>query len=126
MPGGVMRGLLDPFLLLLIYECPGHGYDLIERLGCLGMADVEPGHVYRVLRNLERERLLVSAWVASGAGPARRRYELTAGGLAELEAGMIRLTRLGHLLDACLTRWAKASGPAGPSRNGRRDPYIVS
>ena len=32
MHGSEVRGLLHPFLLLLIFERPGHGYDLIERL----------------------------------------------------------------------------------------------
>lgn len=112
MPGEV-RGLLQPFLLLLIRECPGHGYDLIDRLERLGVADVEPGHVYRVLRALERERLVSSAWVTSNPGPARRHYELTARGEAELEACMTRLTQLDRVLEACLTRWTEVSGLDG-------------
>lgn len=142
MQGSEARSLLHPLLLLLICEQPGHGYDLINRLSCLGVPDVEPGHVYKVLRSLERERFLVSVWVTSGAGPARRRYELTPRGRADLEAWMARLAQLDHMLDVCLTRWAKASaalddrpgtGPAaqplreprGQSLNGRRS-YIVS
>lgn len=115
MDGVEPRGLLPPFLLLLIHERPAHGYDLIHRLVRLGVADPEPGYVYRVLRNLERRRLLASVWVASDSGPARRRYELTPRGLADLESWMKRLAELRGLLGAGLSRWAEASGSAPPS-----------
>lgn len=109
-----VRGLLPPFLLLLICERPGHGYDLIERLARLGAAGTEPGQVYRALRSLERDGHLASSWVASEAGPARRRYELTTGGMAELEAWMDRLTEVRGLLETCLTRWTRiAPDPGG-------------
>lgn len=120
MYGGEMRSLLQPFLLLLIYERPGHGYDLIHRLARLGVADVETGHVYRVLRGLEQERLLISFWVTSTTGPARRRYELTAAGVADLEAWMARLARLGRVVDECLARWLSASGKPHVNRPADR------
>ncbi len=110
MYGSEIRGLLHPFLLLLIHERPGHGYDLIERLPCLGISDAEPGHVYKVLRGLERERLVASAWVTSPTGPARRRYELTAAGMTELETSMTRLAQLQRALETCLARWERACG----------------
>ena len=119
MYGTVLRGLLYPLLLLLILERPGHGYDLIERLSCLGVEGVEPAHVYKILRNLERQRLLVSVWVTSDFGPPRRRYELTADGLAELRASMARLGQLNDMLDHCLARWASTLGsPEAPALNG--------
>jgi len=124
--GGEARGLLHPFLLLLICERPGHGYELIDRLACLGVRGVEPGHAYRVLRNLERDRLVVSTWVTSDAGPARRRYELTREGRADLESWMARLSRLREVLDACLVRWSKAGGPQPGAPNGRYGSYTVS
>ncbi|GAA2453891.1 helix-turn-helix transcriptional regulator [Actinomadura vinacea] len=120
MSGGEMRSLLQPFLLLLVYERPGHGYDLIERLAGMGVPDVEPGHAYRVLRGLERRRLVTSSWVPSDSGPARRRYELTPEGLADLETRMSALARLGSVLDGFLSLWRKSS--ASPSR---RDPHVI-
>ena len=50
MSGQEMRGLLRPFLLLLLLERASHGYDLIERLAGMGVPDVDPSHAYRVLR----------------------------------------------------------------------------
>ncbi|MCD0449897.1 helix-turn-helix transcriptional regulator [Actinocorallia sp. API 0066] len=110
MEGNEIRSLLHPFLLLLIYERPGHGYELIERLSRLGVPDVEPGHAYRLLRGMERTRLLTSSWEASDNGPARRRYELTPEGLADLESWIPRLAGFGQILDSCLARWFRASG----------------
>ena len=126
MHGSEVRGLLHPFLLLLIFERPGHGYDLIERLAALGVAEVEPGHVYRVLRHLERERSLESAWVTSQTGPARRRYELTAKGLADLESWTERLAQLDRVIGACLTRWAKLSDPCAGVPDGGTRRYTPS
>jgi poly-beta-hydroxybutyrate-responsive repressor len=101
--------MLQPFLLLLIHQRPDHGYDLIERLAAMGVTGVEPGHAYRVLRNLERERLLTSSWVPSDAGPARRRYELTPEGLADLRTRMASLARFGGVLEAFLALWSERS-----------------
>ncbi|SBT42991.1 helix-turn-helix transcriptional regulator [Micromonospora narathiwatensis] len=123
MPGRELRGLLHPFLLLLIFERPGHGYDLIERLETMGVSDVEPGHVYRVLRGLERDRSVISAWETDGAGPARRCYTLTAQGHDDLRSWVTHLTYLNQVVDACVRRSADAFERAAGV--GRRDPYAV-
>ncbi|CNE87571.1 PadR family transcriptional regulator [Mycobacterium tuberculosis] len=117
--------LLQPFLLLLIYERPSHGYDLIERLAGMGVLGVEPGHAYRVLRGLERERLLTSRWVPSDAGPARRLYELTPAGAADLKNRMEALTDFGSVVDAFLSLWAKASRTPGRPTTGKPDPAVA-
>lgn len=103
-----MRSVLQPFLLLLIHERPGHGYDLIERLNGLGLTEVEPAQVYRALRSLERDRAVTSAWVTSAAGPARRRYELTAVGRASLPGWTVQLGQLHEAVGRCLSRWTQA------------------
>jgi PadR family transcriptional regulator, regulatory protein PadR len=118
-----LQGLLRPFLLLLIGERPGHGYDLIDRLQRLGMPDLEPGQVYRVLRGLERDQLLISTWQTAEAGPLRRRYELTAAGHADLKACTARLAGLNELVGTYLRRSTVAiDGPAGR----RPDPYAAT
>jgi PadR family transcriptional regulator, regulatory protein PadR len=120
MHGSDLRGLLHPLLLLLIRERPGHGYDLAVRLSGLGLTQVESGHVYRVLRSLERDGLVASEWTASDSGPARRRYALTPAGLADLEASMSRLGELDLVIGACLERWRQACANAAvPHPNGR-------
>lgn len=123
MHGRELRGLLPAFLLLLILERPGHGYDLIDRLGAMGMPDVEPGHVYRVLRALERDRSVVSVWETAGAGPARRRYQLTAEGRRQLRSWTVRLAQLDQVIGACLRR---SAGAFAATRGGPTDRYAPS
>ena len=80
---------VQPCLLLLLHDRASHGYDLIERLGQFGLGEsiVDSSMVYRYLREMEAEELVVSDWDTGGAGPPRRVY---------------RLTSLG---DECLARW---------------------
>jgi DNA-binding PadR family transcriptional regulator len=54
---------------------------------------VDPGAVYRVLRQLEAEGAVVSAWDTSGGGPARRNYELTEMGRARLASWVTVIAR---------------------------------
>ncbi|MEU3453576.1 helix-turn-helix transcriptional regulator [Micromonospora sp. NPDC006766] len=122
MQGRELRGLLHPFLLLLILERPGHGYDLIERLDAMGVSDVEPGHVYRVLRGLERDRSVTSTWQTDGGGPARRCYTLTAKGHDDLRSWVTDLAYLNQVIGACLRRSADA---VERTRGGPRDPYAA-
>jgi DNA-binding PadR family transcriptional regulator len=53
---------------------------------------------------------VASAWETARGGPARRRYELTAKGRADLEAWVDRLSRLDGVIDNCLDRWAAPEG----------------
>ena len=115
MHGNELRALLHPLLLLLIFERPSHGYDLIDRLSELGVPDVEPGQVYRMLRGLERGRAVVSVWETAGAGPARRRYELTAKGVSDLESWSERLAQLGGVIEDWRRRVATARSAGDPS-----------
>src|SRR5919108_2262345 len=73
---------VEPALLLLLRERPMHGYELIERLPELTGDEVrvDVGNLYRVLRALEEEGIVVSEWSADLPGPARRTYELTPAG----------------------------------------------
>jgi PadR family transcriptional regulator PadR len=105
--GGEPKNFLRAWLLLLLKERPGHGYDLVERLRQLGI-DKEPGGVYRALRALEREGLLYSAWETSSAGPARRGYELTWEGEEMLGAWSETLETTRLLLDTYLDRYRAA------------------
>jgi DNA-binding PadR family transcriptional regulator len=80
------RTYLHGCLLLLIAEAPAHGYELVERLGDLGLATVDSAAVYRALRALDEEGLLESWWEESGVGPVRRRYRISDVGVQTLES----------------------------------------
>ena len=85
--GSRVERFIEPCLLLLLLEKPAHGYDLISRLQDFGFReDQDPGMVYRNLRRLEEQGMIASAWDTSGAGPAKRLYQVTAEGRELLRA----------------------------------------
>lgn len=106
------RVMLRPCLLLLLAERPGHGYDLIERLRSLGFDSDGAGPLYQILRRLEADGLVDSAWDAAGPGPARRTYRLTAEGWSVLAASAEAMERLSRLLVDCRSRFRVAAAVA--------------
>src|SRR5215211_7178370 len=94
LPAGLPRNYLRPCLLLLIAEEPSYGYDLLLRLGELGLRHVDPGMLYRLLRAMEQEGLVRSSWQGSEIGPPRRTYQLSDEGQDWLHAwaGSLRET----------------------------------
>lgn len=99
-----LKKFLQPCLLLLIAEAPGHGYDLLERLTSFGF-ERDPGSLYRTLRSMEREGLVSSEWQLSLAGPGRRRYQLTEAGHAQLYASFLGLLETRNTVEAFLERY---------------------
>src|SRR5262245_16254294 len=85
------KNFLRPCLLLLLREQPAHGYDLLERLRPLGFDGSDPGGLYRMLRTLECEDLVRSAWEKSESGPDRRIYTITRAGGEELHRQALSL-----------------------------------
>lgn len=71
------RGQLRFYLLLLINERPGHGYDLVERLRPFGYLRDDPAQTYRALHWLEGAGLVDPEWETVGPGPARRVFTVT-------------------------------------------------
>lgn len=114
--GGLPRNFLRPCLLLLLAEMPSHGYDLLERLGQLGLPAADPGGLYRVLRTLEREEMVTSRWETSAAGPARRTYELTDEGREWLHAWAGALAEGRRIVSSFLDRYTTVT--AEPLRRG--------
>jgi PadR family transcriptional regulator PadR len=90
---GTARRFLRPVVLLLLAETPCHGYELMGKLKEFGMdqSSMDPSVLYRMLRNMEREGQAESSLNDSGAGPARKVYQLTAEGreVLDLWAGSI-------------------------------------
>lgn len=116
------RNFLRPCVLLLLRECPAHGYDLLERLQALGFKRDDPGGLYRSLRVLEAEGLVRSAWEQSRSGPDRRIYQLTRAGGEELHRRARELVGARELLDVFLSRYGEfvALGEASAAARGAR------
>jgi len=116
------RNFLRPCVLLLLRESPAHGYDLLERLKSFGFPGSDAGGLYRMLRGLEDEGLVRSAWERSATGPARRRYQLTRGGRESLHEHARALVATTGVLDAFVSRYSEfvALQPAPRGAPARR------
>ena len=78
--GGTLDKLIQPAILVVLAEGPLHGYRLAERIGAMpGFVGNKPdvSGVYRFLKAMERNGLVVSSWDLSETGPAKKCYQIT-------------------------------------------------
>jgi PadR family transcriptional regulator PadR len=90
--GKTLAKLLQPAALAVLAREPVHGYLIARRLEGMAMfkgQKPDPTGLYRLLKAMEERGLVSSSWDLPDAGPAKRRFSLTAGG------------------KACLARWAR-------------------
>ena len=84
------RKWLTPVVLVLLKEDSSYGYELMERIEEeFGFEQINPGSVYRALRQMENEGLCTSVWDVRDeerGGPPRRMYAITDTGEAYLKA----------------------------------------
>ncbi len=97
--GAWPRNFLVPVILLTLREWNSYGYELVERMTALGFETMNPGTLYRTLRQMEKDGLCESKWETSSGGPARRMYSITAIGEAYLEMWAAALEQYRHTLD---------------------------
>jgi len=73
---------LEPCLLLILHGGETYGYELLDKLDEFGFDEspVDLSTVYRVLRSLEEQELVISRWDTAGVGPARHVYQITSSG----------------------------------------------
>ena len=100
------------WLLLLLRDGPGYGYDLRRELHAREL-EFDRAVIYRGLRQMESSGLIASHWTTSESGPRRRVYRLTDAGNAELAriAAEIRTARAEH--DAFLRVYEHAGADGG-------------
>jgi PadR family transcriptional regulator PadR len=79
------RNWLVPVILLTLREWNSYGYELMERTAAFGFEAMNPGTLYRTLRQMEKEGVVESEWETSKGGPARRMYTITDAGEAYLD-----------------------------------------
>ena len=79
------RNWLEAAILLTLRESNLYGYKLMEQLTRFGFEAMNPGTMYRALRQMEQKGVLESQWQTTGNGPARRVYSLTQAGEAYLD-----------------------------------------
>src|SRR6476661_5914015 len=100
----LLKGLLSLLLLQLLAERESYGYEVVQRLHELGLADVLEGTVYPALARLEREGRLSARLVASSAGPARKYYRPTPGGYEALATGTANWSSLVEIVSSVMNR----------------------
>jgi PadR family transcriptional regulator PadR len=79
------RNWLVPVILLSLREWNSYGYELMERASAFGFEAMNPGTLYRTLRQMEKDGIVESTWETSRGGPARRMYSITDAGRAYLD-----------------------------------------
>lgn len=106
---GTRRGrgqgaLIEPLVLAALTRSVTHGYDLartIEEMTA-GQVSADAGGMYRVLRRLEAEEMVVSQWTEGESGPQRREYRLTEAGRALLGHWLEHLEQRRRTLDVLI------------------------
>ncbi|KGK92047.1 PadR family transcriptional regulator [Desulfosporosinus sp. HMP52] len=84
---GRIDKMLVPALLNFLAHKPAHGYELIQKINESGFSEIEadPATIYRNLRRMEEDGLVLSQWETEHTGPARRSYQLSPEGHQALE-----------------------------------------
>jgi len=112
---GQVALFLRPSILLLLKQDPSHGYTLIEDLRGEGLIDddLDSAVVYRYMREMEDEGLLVSDWDTTGGGAPRRVYRVTPAGEAFAHGCLRNLRRarqrMGRIFDLYLNLFPEGS-----------------
>ncbi len=107
---GQPRLWLQPFLLLALGQWQSHGYELIRRMAGFGFETLDRGSVYRTLRQLEKDGLVISGWDTSKEGPARRLYSLTSAGEIYLNTWAASLRGYQLMLNQFFTVYPLSAG----------------
>jgi len=103
--GKSLDRFLRPAVLAALQAEKSHGYDLVRRLATMDIfSDAPPdaSGVYKTLRVMEKEGLVVSTLDSGGGGPARRNYALTPQGKACLRQWSTTLRKYREQLDMLL------------------------
>jgi PadR family transcriptional regulator PadR len=100
----VLKGVLSLLLLQLLAERESYGYELVQRLHEIGLADILEGTVYPALARLEREARVSARLVSSKAGPARKYYRPTLAGYEALATQTVNWLHLAEIVRSALSR----------------------
>ncbi|CAA9441528.1 MAG: Transcriptional regulator, PadR family [uncultured Rubrobacteraceae bacterium] len=94
------KNWLVPVALLTLREKCSHGYKLMERLAEFGFEQINPGTLYRTLRQMEKKGLCETTWVTSVGRPPCRVYSITDAGEEYLEAWAEGCKKYQQVLDS--------------------------
>jgi poly-beta-hydroxybutyrate-responsive repressor len=110
------RNWLVPVILLALREWNSYGYELMEQAAAFGFEAMNPGTLYRTLRQMEKNGVVESTWETSKGGPARRMYSITDAGEAYLGFWAEALDQYRRNMDAFFRLY---TGRPSPTRNDK-------
>jgi len=113
-----VRGFTQARLLLKIAQKPAYGYELLDVLNQDDQSTLDPGGLYRALRSMEEDGLVLSAWDTSGGGPARRIYTLTDLGFEYLDAWAVNIRKTSQSLNDFLMEYESKFKEKRSTNNG--------
>jgi poly-beta-hydroxybutyrate-responsive repressor len=96
------NNLLMPLVLMSLRQWNSYGYELMEKTATFWEEAINPGTLYRTLRQMENNGDIESTWETSENGPARRMYAITDAGVADLDLWMASLEQYQLNMDAFL------------------------
>ncbi|MHB9133464.1 MAG: PadR family transcriptional regulator [Armatimonadota bacterium] len=118
--GKTLERLIRPAVLMILAREEEYGYRIVQHLTDMPMFDGQKPNaagVYRCLKTMAEEGLVVSSWSLSETGPAKRLYTLTSHGEHCLASWLITLTNYRQSIDALLeigqqviTKWRDRAG----------------
>ena len=81
----IRKGVLEFAILSALSGRRLYGYELVRTLGSIDSLVISEGTIYPILNRLKREAYVESTIEESSEGPARKYYQLTARGRAQLQ-----------------------------------------
>jgi PadR family transcriptional regulator len=96
------KNLLVPVILMELQQWDSYGYELMEKTARFWQEAINPGTLYRTLRQMEKNGDVKSTWTTAKTGPARRMYSITEAGEACLESWITALKQCQSNIDSFL------------------------
>jgi PadR family transcriptional regulator, regulatory protein PadR len=109
---GKAERYIQPSILMGLRRKPSYGYEITQTIQEFGFVEgpAPPGMIYRHLRDLEADGLVISSWETEGAGPAKRVYELTPEGEEALALWVAYMQGQAQKLTRFINAYLKSGG----------------
>ncbi len=102
-----------------------HGYQILQTLTIFGLATFDPSTVYRTLRRLEKDGLIMSAWETGDSGPAKRVYSLTEAGEDFLKTWASTLEQYQGILNKFFEVYSEKLGQSRKESETAGSPFMI-
>lgn len=81
----LLKGILEGCVLSIIARGETYGYEILQDLEAVGLADIGEGTLYPVITRLDKGGLISCRRAKSPLGPIRKYYSITQAGTQALE-----------------------------------------